>query len=96
MTTSVFPLTFQSHIIFCIIAVAFFIFQFARQKNTYQILTIFAILATLLLYLNESKILFYGVGIAELILLISIGILSSREKKKQAVMENNENEDSNN
>lgn len=84
MTTSVFPLTFQSHIIFCVIAVAFFIFQFARQKHAYQLITVFAVLATLLLYVNESRYLFYGVGILELILLITIGILISVSKKKQA------------
>lgn len=99
MTTSVFPLTFQSHIIFCAIAVAFFIFQFARQKHMYQLLTVFAVLATLLLYINESKYLFYGVGIFELVIMITIGVLISLTKKKQAVeekaMENQENENSN-
>ncbi len=99
MTTSVFPLTFQSHIIFCAIAVAFFVFQFARQKHAYQLLTVFAVLATLLLYVNESKYLFYGVGIFELVIMITIGILISIAKKKQVAeekaMENQENENSN-
>jgi hypothetical protein len=60
---------------------------------------VFAVLATLLLYVNESKYLFYGVGIFELVIMITIGVLISLVKKKQAVeekaMENQENENSN-
>lgn len=84
MTTNVFPLTFQSHIIFCVVAVAFFIFQYARLKCPYQLMTVFAVLATLVLYVNDSQILFYGVGIFELIMLIIIAISISKTRRKQA------------
>lgn len=84
MTTSVFPLTFQSHIVFCIIAVAFFIFQYIRLKAPYQLMTVFAILATLALYINDSKIVFYGVGIFELVMIIAIAVSMSVTRKKQA------------
>lgn len=102
MTSTVFPLTFQSHMIFCIIAVAFFIFQYARLKYSYQLMTVFAILATLLLYINDSQMVFYGVGIFELIMLITIGISISLTRRKQSklekdadTMEIEENENSN-
>jgi len=84
MTTSVFPLTFQSHIVFCIIAVAFFIFQYVRTKAPYELMTVFAVLATLALYINDSKIIFYGVGLFELIMIIVIAISMSVTKKKLA------------
>ena len=87
MTTSVFPLTFQSHIVFCIIAVAFFIFQYIRLKAPYQLMTVFAVLATLALYINDSKIVFYGVGIFELVMIIAITISMSITRKKQAQAE---------
>jgi predicted membrane protein len=84
MTTSVFPLTFQSHIVFCIVAVAFFIFQYIRLKAPYQLMTVFAILATLALYINDSKIVFYSVGIFELVMIIAIAVSMSVTRKKQA------------
>ena len=84
MTTNVFPLTFQSHIIFCIVAVGFFIFQYARLKYPYQLMTVFAILATLVLYINDSPILVYGGGIFEAVMLILIGISISMTRRKQA------------
>lgn len=84
MTTSVFPLTFQSHIVFCIVAVAFFIFQYIRLKAPYQLMTVFAILATLALYINDSKIVFYSVGIFELVMIIAIAFSMSVTRKKQA------------
>ena len=83
MTTNVFPLTFQSHIVFCVIAVAFFIFQFTRTKAPYQLLTVFAVLGTLLLYVSDSKVVFYGTGIFELIMLIAIAVSSAMTRKKE-------------
>lgn len=99
MTTNVFPLTFQSHIIFCAIAVAFFIFQYVRLKHSYYIMTVFAILATLALYINDSRMLFYGIGIFELVMLVAIAVSAARTKRRQAKLaaetqaagDNNEN-----
>lgn len=77
-----FPLEINKHIIFCIIGFVFFMFQFFRQGFRYQVLTAFAIAATLLLYINDSTAWRYGVGILELILLIAIFIVMTIEKKK--------------
>jgi len=84
MTTNVFPLTFQSHIIFCVIAVAFFIFQYVRLKHSYYIMTIFAILATLALYINDSRVLFYGIGVFEIVMLIAIAVSAAKARRRQA------------
>lgn len=77
-----FPLEINKHIIFCIIGFVFFMFQFFRQGFRYQVMTAFAIAATLLLYINDSTAWRYGVGILELILLIAIFIVMTIEKKK--------------
>lgn len=77
-----FPLEINKHIIFCIIGFVFFMFQFFRQGFRYQVMTAFAIAATLLLHINDSTAWRYGVGILELILIIAIFIVMTIEKKK--------------
>lgn len=91
-----FPLALDKHIIFCIIGFVFFMFQFFRQGFKYQIMSAFAIAATLLLYINDSTAWRYAVGIFELVLIIAIFIIMSAEKKKaelaQAANGDNSNE----
>ncbi len=91
-----FPLEFSKHIIFCIIGVAFFLFQYYRQGFKYQLLTAAAIGSTLLLYINDSNIWRYTVGIFEAVLIILIFIIMSSEKKKAAAKEENKENDDNN
>lgn len=76
-----FPLEFSKHVIFCIIGVALFLFQFYRQGFKYQLLTAAAIGATLLLYVNDSSFWRYMIGIVEAVLLIVIFIVMTAEKK---------------
>ena len=58
MGANFFPISFTSHITFCVIAIIFFLIQYIRLRYTYQLLTIVAVAGTLLLYLNDSAILF--------------------------------------
>ena len=81
MGSTVFPLSFSSHVIFCVIAVLFFLIQYIRLRYTYQLLTIFAVAGTMLLYLNDSQTFFYGVGLYELVMMILIAIFISKQKK---------------
>ncbi|MBE6853157.1 MAG: hypothetical protein E7505_06735 [Ruminococcus sp.] len=76
-----FPLEFSKHVGFCIIAIAFFLFQFYRQGFKYQLLTAAAIGATLLLYVNDSSGWRYGIGIIEAVLLVLIFVIMAKEKK---------------
>ncbi|MDO5559293.1 MAG: hypothetical protein Q4F95_06800 [Oscillospiraceae bacterium] len=78
-----FPLEFHKHLIFCIIGVAFFLWQYFRQGYKYQLITAGAIASTFLLYLNDSLIFRYSVGILEGIAVIIIFITMSSEKKKE-------------
>lgn len=77
-----FPLEFTNHIRFCIIGIAFFLVQYARQGFKYQLLSAAAIGMTLLLYISDNEIFRNAIGIIELIIIIAIFILSSSEKKK--------------
>lgn len=70
MESTVFPLPFQSHLIFCVIATIFFVIQFIRLRRTYQLVFAVAIPATMLLYVSESRTWFYGIGVFELAMLI--------------------------
>ena len=70
MESTVFPLPFQSHLIFCVIATIFFVIQFIRMRRMYQLIFAVAVPATLLLYINESRTWFYGIGVFELVMLI--------------------------
>jgi len=70
MESTVFPLPFQSHLIFCVIATIFFVIQFIRMRRMYQLVFAVAVPATLLLYINESRTWFYGIGVFELVMLI--------------------------
>ena len=81
MDSSLFPLSFQSHIIFCAISVIFFAIQFIRMRCKYQIIAPLAILSTLLVYVSEEKVFFYSVGVLELILLIVLMTVMNKEKK---------------
>jgi|APHig6443717817_1056837.scaffolds.fasta_scaffold07476_5 hypothetical protein len=81
MNPNTFPLSLTTHIVFCIISAIFFAIQYYRQGYKYQILSIFAIGATMLLYLSQNKMFFYGIGIAELIMVILIFVIMSIEKK---------------
>ena len=82
MNGNIFPLPFNTHLIFCIISVAFFLFQYFRSGYKYQILMAFAVPATLLIYVSNNKIFFYAIGLFELIMLILVAISIANEKKR--------------
>ncbi|MDE5583441.1 MAG: hypothetical protein K2J08_07030 [Ruminococcus sp.] len=67
---TLFPFPFRIHLVFCIIAVVFFVFRFIKKKLPYQIIMAVAIPASLMIWISNSRSLFYGVGIAEAVLLL--------------------------
>ena len=84
MNTNIFPLPFSAHLIFSIFAFVIFMFQFIRVRRPYQLLMAAAVPATLLIYVNDSKAWFYGIGIAEAIFIIAslVSVFISKKKKK--------------
>lgn len=90
---SLFPFPFSTHLIFCCISLVFFIFQFSRQKKPYQLIMGFAIPFSLVMWLSESRTLFYAVGITEAVLFIAALVTAIIFKEKN---ENDENADTDN
>lgn len=88
MNTNTFTLTFPQHLVFALIAGIFFILQFIRTKRYYQLVMAGAIFASLLIYVSDSRALFYAVGILEAVLILTALIVSivqnRRDKKKGA------------
>ncbi len=96
MNTTLFAIGMQKHVIFVICAVLFFIIQFVRTRRWYQLVMATAFAVSLLIYAApENNTLFYGVGIAEAVLLLTALVMnivqSSRinraEKAKKAAEE---------
>ncbi len=84
LENSVFPLPVKSHIIFCVIAVAFFLLQFIRLRYRYQLVLAAAVPATLLVYVSDNRTWFYGVGVLEICLLLLALVLAIVQHKKLA------------
>lgn len=76
MDISVFPLPFSMHLIFSVLALALFLYQYSRQRRLYQLLMAVAIPATLLLYVNSSVTWHYCVGMLELVLIVAAVVSS--------------------
>ncbi|MBQ3566403.1 MAG: hypothetical protein IJA12_04410 [Oscillospiraceae bacterium] len=82
MENNVFPLPFEIHLVFVCIAIVLFIFRYASCRRMYQLLICIAAAATLLLYMNTSKLWFNIVGIIELALMIGALVSSILDRKK--------------
>lgn len=90
MDATTFPLTFSYHLVFCIIAAIFFLFQFAHTRKVYELLLAIAIPSSLLIYLDRSNdTLFHAVGLLVLVLLVVafvlaiIGNIKNKKQRKQ-------------
>lgn len=84
-TPSLFPFPFHIHLIFSCLALVFFLFQFKREKKPYQLIMAAAIPFSLIIWLSESRTLFYAVGIAELVMLIAAFVSSIINRNKKPV-----------
>ncbi len=84
MQPTLFPFPFEAHLIFAILALVFFVFQFAREKKPYQMILAIAIPFSLILSISDNRTLFYIVGIVEAILLLAALITSIVFKDKTA------------
>ena len=82
MNNTIFPISFGAHAVFCLIAVVFFLLQFYRQHYKFQMIMVFTIPATMLIYLSDSRTWFYAVGLVVSIAFVTAIILSIIEHKK--------------
>lgn len=87
METNLFTIGMEKHIIFTSVACVFFLLQFLRTKRWYQLILAAAIPASLLIYFQpENQTLFYGVGIAEAVMLVLafvVNLVQSAKAKKE-------------
>ncbi len=88
MEPTMFPISQDKHLIFCILATLLFLLQFVRTKRWYQLVMAIAIPASLLIYVQpENKTIYYGVGILEVVLLLLALILNIIQSAKTAKAE---------
>ena len=85
MNGNIFPLPFSAHLIFAVVAFVFFLIQFIRYK--YQLVMAVAVAMTMLIYLKDTKLWFYGIGILEFGLLIIALVAAISEKKRRRELE---------
>ena len=79
-----FPFPFTMHLVFCCISLIFFLYRFSAEKKPYQLILAIAIPFSLILWLSDSRSLFYFVGAAEFVMLIAAFIASIACKPKNA------------
>lgn len=92
MSSNVFPLPLSAHIVFVVIAFSFFIIQFVRTKYKYELVLAAAVACTMLIYTNDSKSLFCGVGMIELGLIMIALVSAIVEKHNRKVLAEGEAE----
>lgn len=73
---SLFPFPFNMHLIFACIGAVFFAYRFFTQRRPFQIIMAVAIPLSLLVWISESRTVFYGIGIAEAVLIIAAAVVS--------------------
>ena len=92
---NLFPFPFQHHLIFCCVALVFFGYLYMKYKKPHQLIMAIAIPFSLVLWISTSRVLFYAVGIIEVILLITALVLNIIHRKKHPELyeeEKNDNE----
>ncbi|HRR75541.1 MAG: hypothetical protein IJK31_08080 [Ruminococcus sp.] len=87
---SLFPFPLGLHMAFVSIAVIFFIYRFYVQKRPYQVLIASAIFVSLGFWLSESKAVYYGIGILQVLLLIAALVSTFICKPAETVAESTE------
>ncbi len=79
---TLFPFPLSLHLAFVCIGVIFFAYRFYTQKKPYQLLVAAAIAVSLGFWISESKIIYYGIGIIQVLLLIAALVTSFIFKDK--------------
>ena len=80
---TIFPFPFEMHLALAVISFLFFSYRFVSQKKLFQLIFAVAAPLSLILWLSDNKSLFYGLGLAELILIVIALISSFMSKPKK-------------
>lgn len=76
MESTLFPIKPEVHIVLALVSLLVFGMQFIRLRKKHHLLLAIGIPCSLLPYLSDNKLLFYGVGVAEVVMLIAALILA--------------------
>lgn len=79
---NLFPFPFPHHLVFCCIAMVFFGYLYMKYKKPHQLIMAIAIPFSLVIWISESRTLFYTVGIIEVLFLITALLLHIVHRKK--------------
>lgn len=83
------PLPFRIHFVFCILATLLYLVQFYRKRSAYYLFIMAAIDLTFITQFWSSKPVIWGLGIAEIILIV-LAAFSAHRYNKKAKAENAE------
>lgn len=78
---SLFPFPFKMHLIFACIGAIFFAYRFFTQRRPFQLIMAVATPLSLIVWISESRTVFYGLGIAEAVLILAAIVTSFIFKK---------------
>lgn len=79
---NLFPFPIGMHSVFAILAFIFFIYRFATDKKTFQLIFAIAIPFSMTLWLSESRSWFYTVGAVELAFIVCAFLSTFASKNK--------------
>ncbi len=82
-----FPLPFNIHLGFVIISVILLILCYKKRKYTYELYMLIGVASTMLVYITDSKPIFYILGLEEFILLALTIIDMAKVSKENALKE---------
>lgn len=93
---TLFPFPLSMHFILVIFGTVFLAYRFSVQKRPSQLILASAMIISLAIWLSESKVLYYSIGVIELVLLIACFVTSlifkAPEYDEAAVNEESEEE----
>lgn len=93
---TLFPFPFNMHLVFACIGAIFFAYRFFTQRRPFQLIMAVAIPLSLIIWISESKTVFYGLGIIEALLILAAVITSFIFKvpeNKESVKDDGESSD---
>lgn len=94
MSNNIFPLPFEIHLAFVIIAILVFSVRFMMKKRSYQIIMSAAVALTLFLHDGISKAMYNGIGVSIFILIIAAFVSCIIDRKKLKAVNAAEKSDS--
>lgn len=82
-----FPLPLNIHIGFVVLSIILLLLCYKKRKYAYELYMLIGIVSTMLIYLDDSKLFFYILGLEEIILFIMTVVDMAKVSKAAAAAE---------